>query len=111
MSNEKEAFGALLRRLIKEAGLKQTEFIPMLDIGRQYFYDILRGNPPPPYLQKHFMDLLQPSPENVRAFYDLAGALRKELPADIQLAVVADPGLIPLFRALIEHTEQEKHHE
>ena len=34
MSNEKEAFGALLRRLIKEAGLKQTEFIPMLDIGR-----------------------------------------------------------------------------
>ena len=57
------------------------------------------------------MDLLQPSPEDVRAFYDLAAALRKELPADIQLAVEADPSLIPQFRALIEHTEQEKHHE
>lgn len=111
MSSEQEAFRALLRRLIKEAGLKQTEFIPMLDIGRQYFYDILRGNPPPPYLQKHFMDLLQPSPEDVRAFYDLAAALRKELPADIQLSVEADPSLIPQFRALIEQTEQEKHHE
>lgn len=111
MSNEKEAFGALLRRLIKEAGLKQTEFIPMLDIGRPYFYDILKGNPPPPYLQKKYMDLLHPSPKNIRAFYDLAAALRKELPADIQLAVEADPSLIPQFRALIEQTEQEKHHE
>lgn len=111
MSNEKEAFGVLLRRLIKDAGYTQSEFIPMLEIKRPYFYDILKGNPPPKYLQKKYMDLLQPSPKDIRAFYDLAAALRKELPADIQLAVEADPSLISQFRALIEQTEQEKHHE
>lgn len=111
MSNEKEAFGAFLRRLIKDAGITQSEFYERAEITKPYFYDILRGNPPPLYLQKQFMDLLHPSPKDVRAFYDLAAALRKELPADIQLAVEADPSLIPQFRALIEHTEQEKHHE
>ncbi|MBQ9044646.1 MAG: helix-turn-helix domain-containing protein [Oscillospiraceae bacterium] len=111
MSNEKEAFGALLRRLIKDAGITQSEFYERAEITKPYFYDILRGNPPPPYLQKLFMEILKAPHQDVLTFYDLAAHIREELPADVQLAVKEHTSLIPQFRALIEHTEQEKHHE
>lgn len=111
MSNDKEAFGALLRRLIKNAGITQSEFYERAEIKKPYFYDILRGNPPPPYLQKRFMEILHTPPQDILVFYDLAARIRNELPADVQLAAEADSTFILKIRSLMEHTEQENRHE
>ena len=111
MSEEEQQFGVLLKRLIKEAGLTQEAFYKEAGIAKPYFYNILKGSPPPPVQQRKFMELLHPSPGDAQRFYDLSARLRNELPADIQLAVAASPALVGSIRSLIETMKEEHDHE
>lgn len=78
-------FCDLLAQMIKEANLSNVKFYTALGIKKPYFYDILSGkvNPPPPNRQFAMLKLLQPKPEQIVMFFDLAAQERNEVPADI----------------------------
>lgn len=78
-------FCNLLAQMIKEAKLSNIKFYTALGIKKPYFYDILSGkvNPPPPDRQIAMLQLLNPKPEQIPLFFDLAAQERNEVPADI----------------------------
>ena len=78
-------FCNLLAQMIKEANLSNVKFYTALGIKKPYFYDILSGkvNPPPPDRQIAMLRLLNPKPEQIALFFDLAAQERNEVPADI----------------------------
>lgn len=78
-------FCDLLGQMIKEANLSNVKFYTSLGIKKPYFYDILSGkvNPPPPDRQFAMIKLLNPKPEQIELFFDLAAQERNEVPADI----------------------------
>lgn len=78
-------FCNLLGQMIKEANLSNVKFYTALGIKKPYFYDILSGkvNPPPPNRQIAMLQLLNPKPERIPLFFDLAAQERNEVPADI----------------------------
>ena len=78
-------FCNLLAQMIKEAKLSNIKFYTALGIKKPYFYDILSGkvNPPPPDRQIAMLRLLNPKPEQIPLFFDLAAQERNEVPADI----------------------------
>ena len=78
-------FCDLLAKMIKEAELSNVQFYTALGIKKPYFYDILSGrvNPPPPNRQFAMLKLLNPKPERIELFFDLAAQERNEIPADI----------------------------
>ena len=78
-------FCNLLAQMIKEANLSNVKFYTALGIKKPYFYDILSGkvNPPPPDRQIAMLRLLNPNPEQIAMFFDLAAQERNEVPADI----------------------------
>lgn len=78
-------FCNLLAQMIKEANLSNVMFYTALGIKKPYFYDILSGkvNPPPPNRQFAMLQLLNPKPEQIALFFDLAARERNEVPADI----------------------------
>ena len=78
-------FCNLLAEMIKEANLSNVKFYTALGIKKPYFYDILSGkvNPPPPDRQIAMLRLLNPKPEQITLFFDLAARERNEVPADI----------------------------
>jgi len=75
--------------MIKEANLSNVKFYTTLGIKKPYFYDILSGktNPPPPDRQFAMLRLLNPKPEQIALFFDLAAQERNEVPADIAQAL------------------------
>ena len=75
--------------MIKEANLSNVKFYTTLGIKKPYFYDILSGkvNPPPPNRQFAMLQLLNPKPEQIPLFFDLAAQERNEVPADIAQAL------------------------
>jgi len=93
-------FGEYLKRLIKDAGMTQTDFYTKLGIKKPYFYDILSGrvNPPPPPLQFKAMDVFKADEETRTTFFDLAAQGRGELPADIVLLAGKNPAFISNIR-------------
>ena len=82
-------FCNLLAQMIKEAKLSNIKFYTALGIKKPYFYDILSGkvNPPPPDRQIAMLQLLNPKPEQIPLFFDLAAQERNEVPADIAQAL------------------------
>ena len=82
-------FCNLLAQMIKEANLSNVKFYTALGIKKPYFYDILSGkvNPPPPDRQIAMLRLLNPKPEQIALFFDLAAQERKEVLADIAQAL------------------------
>lgn len=82
-------FCNLLEQMIKEAKLSNIKFYTALGIKKPYFYDILSGkvNPPPPDRQIAMLQLLNPKPEQIPLFFDLAAQERNEVPADIAQAL------------------------
>lgn len=82
-------FCNLLAQMIKEAKLSNIKFYTALGIKKPYFYDILSGkvNPPPPDRQIAMLQLLNPKPEQIPLFFDLAAQERNEVPADITQAL------------------------
>ena len=78
-------FCNLLAQMIKEAKFSNIKFYIALGIKKPYFYDILSGkvNPPPPDRQIAMLRLLNPKPEQIPLFFDLAAQERNEVPADI----------------------------
>lgn len=82
-------FCNLLAHLIKEAKLSNIKFYTALGIKKPYFYDILSGkvNPPPPDRQIAMLKLLNPKPEQIPLFFDLAAQERNEVPVDIAQAL------------------------
>jgi len=107
MPEEAVEFGAMLRRLIKEAGMTQEVFYKQINIKKPYFYDILKGSPPPPELQIKCMDVLDADLDARRRFYDLSALLRNEVPADVSMAINKDPGLIKQIRALMDSSSKK----
>ena len=102
MRNE-NAFGELLKQMIKDSGMTQVQFYSGIGITKPYFYDMLSGriNPPPRELQKKAIDILNPTPERAKEFYDLAAIGRGELPTDIYDAAYDNPEMIRKIRELI----------
>ena len=78
-------FCNLLAQMIKDANLSNVKFYTALGIKKPYFYDIVSGkvNPPPPDRQIAMLRLLNPKPEQIALFFDLAAQERNEVPADI----------------------------
>ena len=73
-----------------EANLSNVKFYTALGIKKPYFYDILGGKvnpPPPPNRQFAMLQLLNPKPEQIPLFFDLAAQERNEVPADIAQAL------------------------
>lgn len=89
----KTEFGDYLKKLIKDAGMTQTEFYTQWGIKKPYFYDIIGGRvSPPPYpLQYKAMEILQSDSKTREEFFDIAAKGRKELPADIAELVYDNP--------------------
>lgn len=82
-------FCNLLAQMIKEAKMSNVKFYTALGIKKPYFYDILSGkvNPPPPDRQIAMLRLLNPKPEQIALFFDLAAQERNEVPVDIAKAL------------------------
>ena len=96
----KTEFGDYLKKLIKEAGMTQTEFYTQWGIKKPYFYDIIGGRvSPPPYpLQHKAMEILRSDCQTKEEFYDIAARGRNELPADIAEAVYDNPVMLKNIR-------------
>lgn len=103
MRKENNAFGSLLKSLIKDAGLTHYEFYSKLGIKKPYFYDILSGrvNPPPPDLQFRAMEILNTTKEVQEQFFDIAARARGEVPADIKQAITDNPNAVNQIRKAI----------
>lgn len=88
-SDNTDRFCDLLAKMIKEAKLSNVQFYTELGIKKPYFYDILSGkvNPPPPTRQFAMLKLLNPEPEKITLFFNLAAQERNEVPADIAEAL------------------------
>jgi len=102
MRSESE-FGALLKTLIKDAGMTQTQFYLELGIKKPYFYDIVSGrvNPPPKDLQFKALGILKTDAERTRQFFDLAAKARGDVPADITKWVEDDPNAVTAIRQVM----------
>lgn len=92
IADDSMKFCNLLAQMIKEAKLSNIKFYTALGIKKPYFYDILSGkvNPPPPDRQIAILQLLNPKPEQIPLFFDLAAQERNEVPADIAQALKDD---------------------
>lgn len=97
-------FCDLLAQMIKEAHLSNVNFYTSLGIKKPYFYDILSGkvNPPPPDRQFAMLELLNPKPEQIPLFFDLAAQQRNEVPADIA-KILEDKELCRELRTRIDY--------
>lgn len=96
-------FGKLLKTLIKDAGMTQTQFYSELGIKKPYFYDILSGrvNPPPRELQFKAVSILHAEGEKRDQFFDLAAKERGDVPADISKWVEDDPNAVMTIRQVM----------
>ncbi len=105
-------FCNLLAQMIKEAKLSNIKFYTALGIKKPYFYDILSGkvNPPPPDRQIAMLQLLNPKPEQIPLFFDLAAQERNEVPADIAQAL-KDEDLCKQLRKGIDYEKLLKNGE
>ena len=92
---QKTAFGDFLVCLIKQAEMSQEEFYTAVGIAKPYFYDMLISSPPSTEIQNKMISLFNQKLgfdlERTAAFYDLAAAGRKEIPADIAKLIVDNP--------------------
>ena len=103
MAEERNTFGAYLREMIKERGMKQYVFYTAVGITKPYFYDILSGkvNPPPPEIQYKMLDVLAADDHMRRIFLNLAAQGRDEVPADIAAKIKANPKKLDAVRELL----------
>lgn len=85
MPKDRKAFGDYLKKMIKQAGITQSDFYTSIKITKPYFYDILSGkvNPPPPEIQYRMLDKLKIEGSQRNEFLNLAAEGREEIPADI----------------------------
>lgn len=92
---EKTEFGQYLVKAISDADMSQADFIAQVGIARPYFYDILKGNPPPRDKLEKMLDVLEerlPADDDRRsAFLNLAAKCRGEIPADINEMIISHP--------------------
>ena len=92
---EKTAFGAYLVKAISDADMSQADFIAEVGIARPYFYDILKGSPPPKETLDKIIAVLDnhlsPDGDMHDTFMNLAAKCRGEIPADIQELIKAHP--------------------
>ena len=107
---ETSEFGEYLKKLIKAAGMTQTEFYTLWGIKKPYFYDILRGrvNPPPYPLQYKAVEILKPDDRSREELFDIAAKGRKELPADIAEVVYENPVAISNIRKNLKELAHSK---
>lgn len=93
--SEKTEFGELLVSAIKDAGMSQSEFIAEVGMARPYFYDVLKGSPPPSETLEKMIAVLEkrlPSSKSLRnSFLDLAAKCRDEIPSDIEYLIKSHP--------------------
>ena len=103
MTTDKQAFGNLLRELIKQAGISQSAFYSAVNITKPYFYDILSGkvNPPPPEVQFKMIENLNLEDRQRNEFLNLAAAGRGEIPADIAKLIAEHPSKLSLIRSTL----------
>ncbi len=92
---EKTAFGAYLVKAIGDADMSQADFIAEVGIARPYFYDILKGSPPPKKTLDKMIAVLDNRLSLDEDAHDtlmnLAATCRGEIPADIQELIKAHP--------------------
>lgn len=92
---EKTAFGAYLVKAISDADMSQADFIAEVGIARPYFYDILKGSPPPKETLDKMIAVLDnhllPDEDRRNTFMNLAARCRGEIPADIYELIKAHP--------------------
>lgn len=100
MDTDELCFGELLKKLIRDAGMTQTQFYCLLGIKKPYFYDIVSGrvNPPPYPLQFKAMEILKADEKTKILFFDKAAQGRNELPADIAVELSNNPQMIRKIR-------------
>ncbi|MDF2505582.1 MAG: hypothetical protein K0R06_3076 [Clostridium sp.] len=79
------SFGELLSEMIEEKNMTKTKFYEELGISKTYFFDVLKGRVVPPCSEMQFriIQILQPSVEKRKQFFELAAEKRNEMPADI----------------------------
>ena len=112
MATDKQAFGNLLRRLIKQTGRSQSTFYTAVKITKTYFYDILSGkvNPPPPELQYRMLEYLDINEQQRNEFLDLSAEGRREIPADIAKMIMKHPNDLDKIRVTLESLLSTKEH-
>ena len=103
MNNNELCFGELLKRLIRDAGMTQTQFYCLLGIKKPYFYEIVSGRvSPPPYpLQFKALEILNADEKTKILFFDKAAQGRNELPADVAMELSNNPQMINSIREKI----------
>ena len=104
MVQDKKAFGAFLREMIKQSNISQAEFYSAVEITKPYFYDILSGkiNPPPAEVQFRMVENLKLDEEGRNTFFDLAAEARGEIPADVAKLILDHPERRAAIRAEME---------
>lgn len=109
---EKTAFGQYLVEQIEAAGMFQIDFYTELGITKPYFYDLLRGSPPPTDLQNRMLALLEEKtgtdPDRRTKFYDLAASGRNEIPADILTTILDHKNDYTTIRKALDELFKEK---
>lgn len=102
---EKTAFGIYLVRMIKDAGISQEEFYTKVGIKKPYFYDILKGSPPPRETLERINDvldeLLTPDETRRRTLLNLASQYRGEIPSDIHDLIISHPDQWDIIRVTL----------
>ena len=88
-------FGEYLVQVIEDANMFKSDFYTAVGIKKPYFYEILTNSPPPQDTLEAIIsvieDKLGPNEQRRRKLYDLAAKCRKEIPADINDMIKAQP--------------------
>lgn len=111
MAKEKyqaDSFGALLAELIKRHGYTKTRFLQEMGISKTYLFDIFHGRVKAPNvaMQLRMAEVLELDDAERADFFDKAALVRKEVPADIFMALAEDASLRAWIRTAIANQKE-----
>ncbi len=100
-------FGEYLVQVIEDTNMFKSDFYTAVGIKKPYFYEILTNSPPPQDTLEAIIsvieDKLGPNEQRRHKLYDLAAKCRKEIPADINDMIKAQPENWEMIRSALMH--------